>query len=49
MPFLLLPASAVLSDPVKVDATVIVVFLVAPVVIIAGSLLRVAAFGREFR
>ena len=27
MPFVVLPASAILSDPAKVDATMIVVFL----------------------
>ena len=49
MPFLLLTASAVLSDPVKVDATMIVVFLVAPVLIVVGSLAIMTWRGRKRR
>ena len=49
VPFSIFPASVVLSDPVRVDAAMIVVFLVAPVVIIAGSLAIMSWRGRKRR
>ena len=49
MPFVMLPGSAVLSDPVRVDATMIVVFLVAPVVVFVGSLAIMTWRGRKRR
>ena len=49
VPFPWMPGGVVLSDPVRVDAVMVVVFLVAPVVIIAGSLAIMTWRGRKRR
>ena len=49
VPFPWVPGSAGLSDPARVDVVMIVVFLVAPIVIIAGSLAVMTWRGRKRR